>query len=71
MICFNQPRPLEERLADEGEGKLQDVIFPKEDFEQGDVVGAFIDVLKKNFFQNFIVVVFSNSDRNIVKDAKI
>ena len=71
MVRFNQSCTLEEGFADEGQGELQDMVFAEKYFKQGDVVWAFVDVLKKNFFQNFIVVVFSNSNGNVVKEAKI
>lgn len=71
VVGFDQSGPLKEGLADEGEGKLQDVIFAEEYFEEGDVVGALVDVLEENFFQNFIVVVFANSGGDVLKDAEI
>ena len=47
------------------------MVFPKQYLEQWDIIRALIDVLKQNFLKNFIFIVSSKLDGNILKHAEV
>ena len=47
------------------------MILSEEDLKQRNIVGAFVNILKQNFFKNFIVVMFFKFEGNVCESTKI
>ena len=71
VVLLDQPRPLQEGLADEGQSKLQDVVFSEQNLQQRDIVRAFIDVLKQDLLEDFVFVVPPKLGGHIFKHAQV
>lgn len=47
------------------------MVSSEEYFKKWDIIGSFVNVLKDNFFQDFIIVMLAKFDWDIIKDTQI